>query len=102
MRVYRWVEVRTARSSRRIHGPVWRSPATGAGVMLAEGLLPDRALALFTDGAAVALGEPLPLAPTSPADVIIVDRDPVTIDPDDLRETVVYETWVRGARVDIG
>ncbi|MGB5168475.1 MAG: amidohydrolase [Acidimicrobiia bacterium] len=73
-----------------------------AGVMLAEGLLPDRALALFTDGAAVALGEPLPLAPTSPADVIIVDRDPVTIDPDDLRETVVYETWVRGARVDIG
>jgi predicted amidohydrolase YtcJ len=73
-----------------------------AGVMHAEGLLPDRALALFTDGAAIALGEPLPLAPTSPADVIVVDRDPVTIDPEELRKTVVYETWVRGERVDIG
>lgn len=73
-----------------------------AGVMLAEGLLPDRALSLFTDGAAAALREPLPLAPTSPADVIVVDRDPVTIDPDDLRETIVYETWVRGERVDTG
>ncbi len=73
-----------------------------AGVLRAESLLPDRALALFTDGAAAALGEPLPLAPTSPADVIIVDRDPVTIDPDELRDTVVHETWVRGERVDIG
>ena len=73
-----------------------------AGVLRAESLLPDRALALFTDGAAAALGEPLPLAPTSPADVIIVDRDPVTIDPDELRDTVVHETWVRGKRVDIG
>ena len=69
-----------------------------AGVLRAESLLPDRALALFTDGAAAALGEPLPLAPTSPADVIVVDRDPVTINPDELRETVVYETWVRGER----
>lgn len=73
-----------------------------AGVMLAEGLLPDRALALFTDGAAAALREPLPLAPTSPADVTVVDRDPVTSDPDELRQTVVYETWVRGRRVDVG
>ena len=73
-----------------------------AGVMRAEGLLPDRALSLFTDGAAVALGEPLPLAPTSPADVVVVDRDPVTSDPDELRNTVVCATWVRGRRVDIG
>jgi hypothetical protein len=73
-----------------------------AGVMRAEGLLPDRALSLFTDGAAVALGEPLPLTPTSPADVAVVDRDPVTSDPDELRNTVVYATWVRGRRVAIG
>ena len=73
-----------------------------AGVMPSEGLLPDRALALFTDGAAAALGEALPLSPGSPADLVIVDRDPVTCDPDQLRETVVYETWARGERVDIG
>ncbi len=73
-----------------------------AGVMPGEGLLPDRALSLFTDGAAAALGEQLPLSPGSPADLVIVDRDPVASDPDQLRETVVYETWVRGKRVDIG
>jgi len=72
-----------------------------AGVTPSEGLLPDRALALFTDGAAAALGEPLPLSPGSPADLVIVDRDPVVCDPDQLRETVVYETWVRGERVDV-
>ena len=73
-----------------------------AGVMPGEGLLPDRALSLFTDGAAAALGEQLPLSPGSPADLVVVDRDPVASDPDQLRETVVYETWVRGERVDIG
>lgn len=73
-----------------------------AGVLRAESLLPDRALSLFTDGAAHALEEPLPLAPMSPADVVVVDRDPVTSDPDQLRQTIVYETWVRGERVDPG
>ena len=73
-----------------------------AGVLKEESLLPDRALALYTDGAATALGEPLPLAPTSPADVIVVDRDPVTTTPGELRERVVLVTWVRGARVDVG
>ena len=71
-----------------------------AGVMPGEGLLPDRALSLFTDGAAAALGEQLPLSPGSPADLVIVDRDPVASDPDQLRETIVYETWVRGERVE--
>jgi hypothetical protein len=73
-----------------------------AGVLRAESLLPDRALSLFTDGAAHALEEPLPLSPMSPADVVVVDRDPVTSDPDELRRTVVYETWVRGERVEAG
>jgi hypothetical protein len=70
-----------------------------AGVTRSEGLFPDRALSLFTDGAAVALGEPLPLSPGSPADIVAVDRDPVVSDPDQLRGTVVIETWVRGERV---
>ena len=72
-----------------------------AGVMPGEGLLPDRALSLFTDGAAAALGEQLPLSPGSPADLVVVDRDPVASDPDQLRGTVVHETWVRGKRVGV-
>jgi len=70
-----------------------------AGVTRSEGLFPDRALSLFTDGAAIALGEPLPLSPGSPADIVAVDRDPVVSDPDQLRGTVVIETWVHGERV---
>ena len=70
-----------------------------AGVTKSEGLLPDRALSLFTDGAAAALGEPLPLSPGSPADIVAVDRDPVASDPDQLRGTIVFETWVQGERV---
>jgi predicted amidohydrolase YtcJ len=70
-----------------------------AGVTRSEGLLPDRALSLFTDGAAAALGEPLPLSPGSPADIVAIDRDPVVSDPDQLRATVVFETWVHGERV---
>ena len=70
-----------------------------AGVTRSEGLLPDRALSLFTDGAAAALGESLPLSPGSPADIVAVDRDPVVSDPDQLRGTVVIETWVRGERI---
>lgn len=70
-----------------------------AGVTRSEGLLPDRALSLFTDGAAAALGEPLPLTPGSLADIVAIDRDPVVSDPDQLRSTVVFETWVHGERV---
>lgn len=70
-----------------------------AGVMKSEGLLPDRALSLFTDGAAAALGEPIPLSPGSPADIVAIDRDPVASDPDQVRETVVHETWVHGERI---
>jgi hypothetical protein len=70
-----------------------------AGVTKSEGLLPDRALSLFTDGAAAALGESLPLSPGSSADIVAVDRDPVVSDPDEVRATVVFETWVHGERV---
>ena len=70
-----------------------------AGVTKSEGLLPDRSLSLFTDGAAAALGEPLPLSPGSPADIVAVDRDPVASDPDQVRNTIVFETWVGGERI---
>ncbi|MEN8234846.1 MAG: amidohydrolase [Actinomycetota bacterium] len=72
-----------------------------AGVTQSEGLLPDRALSLFTDGAAIALRRPVPLSPGSYADVIAVDRDPVASTPDELRRIVVHETWVHGERVEV-
>ena len=60
-----------------------------AGVMRAEGLLPDRALSLFTDGAAACARRATTPRSREPGGRIVVDRDPVTSDPDELRETVV-------------
>ena len=70
-----------------------------AGLGLDEGLDGSAALALFTSGAAAALGEPEPLAPGSPADLIVLDRDPVTASADELRETSVIATMVDGGVV---
>lgn len=70
-----------------------------AGVVPAEKLSPQQALDLYTTAAARALGEPEPLANGSPADLIVVDRDPVTCSPDELRQTEVLATFVGGQRV---
>lgn len=72
-----------------------------AGIFPAEGLSPERALAMFTDGAAAALGEPHPLAVGSPADLVVLDRDPVTSTPDEVRTTTVLETFVNGTPVEV-
>jgi len=69
------------------------------GLVPGESLSPERALALFTSGAARSLGEPQPLAIGSPADLVALDRDPVTSTPDEVREAVVIETWVDGEPV---
>lgn len=39
------------------------------------------------------------LAPGLRADFIVVDRDPLLASPTELRQTVVFETWVGGERV---
>lgn len=39
------------------------------------------------------------LAPGMRADFLVIDRDPLLASPSDLRATVVFETWVGGARV---
>jgi len=72
-----------------------------AGLVPAEALNASSALGLFTDGAADALGEPQPLAPGSPADLVVLDRDPVSSTPDELREATVIATLVDGAVVPI-
>jgi len=72
-----------------------------AGVVTAESLDPGRALDLYTSGAAAALGEPVPLAVGSPADVIVVDRDPIIATPDELRRTRVHRVFVAGEAIAI-
>ncbi|NIA25259.1 MAG: amidohydrolase family protein [Gammaproteobacteria bacterium] len=70
-----------------------------AGLWPEESLTANQAFALFTDDAARLLGEPEPLAPGSPADFIVLDRDPVTASPAELREASVLSTWVGGRKV---
>ncbi len=70
-----------------------------AGMVTAESLDAQRALAMYTTGAALALGEPVPLAVGSPADFVIADRDPVTATPDEVRTTEVIATYVDGEKV---
>jgi predicted amidohydrolase YtcJ len=70
-----------------------------AGIVPAEALSAESAFRLFTSGGALALGEPEPLAAGSPADFLIVDRDPVTSTPDEVRATKVIDTWIGGEPV---
>ena len=62
----------------------------------------EQALAAYTAGAAYAgfaegrFGE---LKPGQRADFLLVDRDPLTATPEDLRQTVVLETWIGGQKV---
>lgn len=72
-----------------------------AGMVPAESLTADRALAMYTTGAALVLGEPAPLEVGSPADLIVVDRDPLLVSADDLRQTRVLATFVDGEEVDV-
>jgi predicted amidohydrolase YtcJ len=72
------------------------------GIYPAEALDPRGALDLFTSGAAIALGQPPPLAPGSPADLIVVDRDPLEVDPVALRSTRVEAVWIGGREAPLG
>ncbi len=79
--------------------PLWGMAAARDRAGLApqqESLSGALALALFTDGAARALGEPEPLAVGSPADFVVLDCDPVEASPPELREARVLATWIDG------
>lgn len=72
-----------------------------AGMAPSQSISAERALAMYTSGAAFALEEPEPLAVGSPADFIVVDRDPVLVTPDELRQTDVLATYVDGDKVEV-
>jgi predicted amidohydrolase YtcJ len=71
------------------------------GIVEEEALDPGAALDLFTTGAAAALHEARPLATGSPADMIVVDRDPIGSTPDELRTTRVHHVFVGGEEIAI-
>lgn len=71
------------------------------GLVPEEGLDPAAALALFTAGAARAIGADASLAPGSSASLTVLSGDPMTSDPDRVRRTKVVATWVDGERVHI-
>lgn len=83
--------------------PLWGMAAARdrAGIVPAEGLGAEDALALFTDWAAEAMGEPPSLTEGSPADLVVLDRDPIDTSPDVLRDATVIATYVDGNLVDI-
>ena len=72
-----------------------------AGLVVEESLNAAAALGLFTNGGSKALGEPPPLAVGSPADLVVVDRDPLTASADELRETAVVATVIDGVEVSV-
>jgi predicted amidohydrolase YtcJ len=70
-----------------------------SGLVPEQGLSGAQAFSLFTDDAARAMGEPEPLAIGSPADFVVLDRDPVETTPDGLRNTRVLAAWIDGQPV---
>jgi predicted amidohydrolase YtcJ len=67
-----------------------------AGISPEQCLTGAEALGLFTDGVATAIGEPPPLSIGSPANFTILDIDPVTATPNEIRHAEVVSTWVQG------
>ncbi len=83
--------------------PLWGMAAARdrCGIVPDQGLSAGEALALFTSGAAAAIDEPDPLAVGSPADFVILDRDPLQSTPDQLRDANVIATYIDGRLVDV-
>jgi predicted amidohydrolase YtcJ len=81
--------------------PLWGMAAARdrCGIVPEQGLTPQEALDLFTSDAARSMLEPEPLAVGSPADFIVLDVEPLTASPDELRDAEVLATYVGGERV---
>jgi len=78
-----------------------RRTAAGATLGAAERLGARAALRLFTTGAAFALGADRlgMLAPGGPADLVVVEPDPLRAPPDEVADARVRLTLVAGERV---
>jgi predicted amidohydrolase YtcJ len=78
-----------------------RRTAAGRGLAAAERLDAEAALRLFTTGAAYALRDDTlgRLVPGGPADLVVVDPDPLRAPPDEVAATRVRLTLAGGRRV---
>ena len=81
--------------------PLWgvASARDRAGFQPQEALPAAAAFALFTTGAARAIGEDARLSPGSPATLTVLDGDPVTAGAEELRRMRVVTTFVSGREV---
>ena len=81
--------------------PLWGMAAAidRHGILPSEALSGSAALDLFTTAGAKSLGEPEPLTPGAPADMVVLDRDVRSVEPDQVHDTHVIETYVDGAAV---
>jgi hypothetical protein len=70
-----------------------------AGFLPEEALDAAAALALFTAGAARAIGEDARLEPGAPATLTVLDGDPTAAPLDELRRLQVLATFVAGRPV---
>lgn len=71
------------------------------GIVPEEALTAAESLDLFTTGSATALGSDATLRPGAPATFTVLDIDPVTATPDEVRNAVVLDTWIDGERVNV-
>ena len=82
-----------------IHAAVARTTVAGRELGPGERLTPAEALRSYTLGAAWAIGREASLGSIEVgklADLVVLDRDPVAVDVDDLREIVPVATMVGG------
>ena len=83
--------------------PLWgmATARDRCGLVPEESLDGAAALAMFTSGAAAAIGRTGVLEPGAEANLTIVSVDPVEATPGDLRQAEVVATWVGGHPVEI-
>jgi hypothetical protein len=83
--------------------PLWgmATARDRCGLVPAEALTAQAAFAMFTAGAAAAVGRDAALEPGSEAMLTILSVDPVAGTPDELRRAEVLGTWIDDAAVAI-
>ena len=83
--------------------PLWGMAAARdrCGLTPTERLTAKEAYDLFTIDSSAAIGETRLLHPNERADLVVLDKDPIDIEPDGLRAAQVLATFVEGSPVEV-